>query len=65
MRHFVKPILLVLECNVVIAVTLAVFVFIKILNYSAHSVYYFYLLAHFVFKPRSENVVALNQCCSR
>ncbi len=50
MRHLVKPILLVLDSTVIFAVTLAVFVSIKIVIYVAHFVYYFYLLAYFVFK---------------
>ncbi len=49
MRHLVKRILLVLESTVIVALTLGVFVFIKIVNYIADSVHYVYLLAYFVF----------------
>ncbi len=49
MRHLVKPILLVLDSTVIVAVTLAVLVFIAILNYTAHSIYYFYLFAYYGF----------------
>ncbi len=63
MRHLVKPILLVLDTAVINAVTLAVFVlYQKVLNYITYSVYYFYLLAGFVFnflKTRPINVTSL------
>ncbi len=49
MRHLVKPILLVFDSTVIVAAVLALFAFIKMLNYIAHSTYYFYLLAYFVF----------------
>ncbi len=39
MRYLVKPILRVRESTVIDAVTLAVVVFIKILNYGSHSVF--------------------------
>ncbi len=49
MSHFVKHILPLLDYTVTVAVTLAIFMFIKILNYIAHCGYYFYLLACVVF----------------
>ncbi len=49
MRHLVKPILLVLDSTVIVAGNMPLFSFIKRLNYIAHSAYYFYLLAYFVF----------------
>ncbi len=47
MRHVVKPIFLVLDSTVIVAAALAVFVFIKTLNYITHCEYYFYLLVSF------------------
>ncbi len=49
MRHLVKSILLIFDCTEIAAVTPAVFVFIKMLNFITYFVYYFYLLPYFVF----------------
>ncbi len=61
MRHLVKLILLVLVCTVRVAITLALFCFIKILNYNTHCTHYFYLVVYFVLsflKLRKINVTS-------